>query len=89
MTPLDFARNLAASDDPKDQALGIAIVARGLSDDDPATLRQGWPLSVSVEQAARFLGLPSTKAVVAMALMLAPTISDAMLNRHEISVDKS
>ena len=83
MTPLDFARNLAASQDEKDQALGVAILTRGVTDDDPATLRQGWPLNVTtVRRAAIYLGIENpSDALVDRALVLAPTVSDAMLNR--------
>jgi hypothetical protein len=82
MTPLDFARNLARSDDPRDRALGVAIVTRGVTDDDPATGRQPWPLNEhTVAGAAQYLGLDPDPALLADALALAPTVSDAMLNR--------
>jgi hypothetical protein len=84
MTPLDLARRLAQSDSPKDHALAVAIVARGLSDDDPSTFRQGWPLAVAVPAAIRYLGLLSDAGLEADALALAPTLSDAILNRHAI-----
>jgi len=82
MTPLDFARNLAKSDDPEDRAYGVAIVARGLSDDDPDTLRQGWPLAESIASAITYLGLTPTPTLVARATALAPTVSDAVLNKR-------
>ena len=81
MTPLDLARNLAQSDSAKDRALGVGIVARGLSDNDPSELRQGWPLPVAVSAAATYLGLDLTPELLAEAKAIAPTISDAMLNR--------
>lgn len=82
MTPLDFARNLAASDDPEARALAVGIVTRGVTDDDPATHRQGWPLNAAtVERAAAYLGLDATPELVADALAVAPTISGRMLNR--------
>lgn len=82
MTPIAFAEGLATSDNPRSQALGVAIIARGLSDDDPATLRQGWPLQVAVPAAIEYLGLPSTESLIAEATALAPTVSDAMLNKR-------
>lgn len=82
MTPIDFARGLAQSDKFDSQVLGVAIVARGLSDDDPVTLRQGWPLDVlTVEKAAEFIGLVPTPELVSEALRMAPTLSDAVLNK--------
>ena len=83
MTPLDLARNLAQSDRPKDRAMGVAIVARGLSDTDPLDpYRQPWPLDVSVERAASYLGLdPADEDLLSVATLIAPTLSDAILNR--------
>jgi hypothetical protein len=82
MTPLDFARNLAASDDAADQALGVAIVTRGVTDDDPMTGRHPWPLNAqTVAGAAQYLDLAPTRELIAAALALAPTVSDAMLNK--------
>lgn len=81
MTPIDLAKNLAQSERIEDRALGVGIIARGLSDDDPATLRQGWPLDVSVERAIVYLGLEPTAELTAAALAAAPKVSDAMLNR--------
>lgn len=79
MTPLDFAQRLAQGD-PEDQALGVAIVTRGLTDDDG--LRQGWPLDhATVSRAASLLGLDPTPGLIHRALEIAPTVSDAMLNR--------
>jgi len=83
MTPVDFARNLAESDSPRVRATGVAIIARGLSDDDG--LRQGWPMSASLPAAARFLGLDPTAELLAEAAELAPTLSDAVLNRRRQS----
>lgn len=82
MTPLDFARKLAASDKLEDRALGVGIVARGLSDEDPSDpTRAGWPLAAAINAAIGYLELPSTPDLIKRATELAPTISDAMLNR--------
>lgn len=82
MIPTDFARNLARSDKFDDHVLGVAMIARGLSDDDPVTLRAGWPLDrVTVEAAAEYLGLVPTPELVSEALRIAPAVSDAMLNK--------
>jgi hypothetical protein len=79
MTPIDFARNLAR--DPDTTPLAVAIIVRGLTDDDPT--RQGWPLNeATVERAARYLDLTPTAELTAAALALAPTVSDVMLNRR-------
>lgn len=85
MTPMDMARNLVRSNEPKDVALGVGIVARGLSDDDPKTLRQGWPLDrTTVEAAAEYLGVVPTHDLVGNVLATAPFISDAMLNKEGV-----
>lgn len=82
MTPVDFAHIMARSDDRDDRALAVAIITRSLTDDDPATLRQGWPLNRdTVEAAARYVRAPITDALVADVLALAPTLSDAILNK--------
>lgn len=83
MSPMDFARSLVnRGTDPEDWALATAIITRGLTDDDPATLRAGWPLDAdTVASAAVFLSLIPTPDLVARALALAPTVSDAMLNK--------
>lgn len=82
MSPLEFAQNLAKSDRREDRELAIAMVARGLSDDDPGTFRQGWPLTSAIPAAARYLGLdPMDSVLMNGALALAPTVSDAMLNK--------
>ena len=81
MTPMTLAANLAKSEDIKERALGVAMVARGLSDDDPATHRAGWDLGTSITAAIRHLGIESTPELVEEATRVAPTISDAMLNR--------
>ena len=78
-TPLDVARNLAGSDSVSDRALGVAMVARGLSDDDG--LRQGWPLETAVDAAIEYLGLVPDHTLYESALHLAPEVSDAMLNK--------
>lgn len=80
MTPLDLARNLASSDSPDARALGVAIVLRGLTDDDGT--RQGWPLTVTTAaRAAQYLGLDPTPGLLVAAIDTAPTVSDTMLNR--------
>ncbi|HXS48431.1 MAG TPA: hypothetical protein VN756_13320, partial [Solirubrobacterales bacterium] len=61
MTPLEFAQNLARSPLMSDRVLGVAIVTRGLTDDDPKTLRQGWPLNAdTVIAASRYVGITPT-----------------------------
>ena len=81
MTPLDFARNLVASDRPSDVILGIAIATRGLTDDDG--LRQGWPLTPeTVRRAASLLGVDVLDdGAIADVIDACPKVSDAMLNR--------
>lgn len=83
MTPTDFARGLVnRSVDREDHVLAVAIITRGLTDDDPATLRQGWPLDRdTVASAATFLSLTPADDLVTEALALAPTLSDAILNK--------
>lgn len=83
MTPLEFAENLAKSTDRSDLILGVAMVTRGLSDDDPANFRAGWPLDAhTVRMAAQYLRLGSvSEDFVDEVLMLAPTLSDAILNK--------
>jgi hypothetical protein len=85
MTPLEFADNLAKSEEHKDQVLGAAIVARGLSDDDLAAHRQGWPVHTAAEQAIRYLGLNMTEDMVADVVALMPEVSDAILNKGAAS----
>lgn len=81
MSPIDLARSLARGDDD-DRVLAVAIVTRGLTDDDPATGRVGWPLSLATtERAAQYLDLAPTGRLILRALTLAPTLSDAILNR--------
>jgi hypothetical protein len=79
MTPLQLAQNLAKDPDRKAQAMGIAIVARSLSDDTED--RQGWPLDTSVKAAAKHLGLFADDDLINEATRIAPTLSDATLNR--------
>lgn len=80
MTPMDFARNLAASDELRDQALGVAIVTRGVTDDSEE--RAGWPLNeATVARSAQYLDLTPTPELVQLALGMAPNVSDAMLNK--------
>ena len=81
MTPLDLARNLARDPDPETQALAVAMVYRGLTDDDP-TGRMGWPEGdATVSRAATFLDVKPTADLFAAVRRIAPTVSDAMLNR--------
>lgn len=84
MSPLDFARNLAQSDSTDDVVLGVAMMTRGLTDDDPANFRQGWPLNkATVERAATFLGVGDiSDGLIEAVIEKAPTISDAMLNKR-------
>lgn len=81
MTPLDFARNLVASDRPSDVILGIAIVTRGLTDDDG--LRRGWPLTPeTVRRAASYIGVDVLDdAAIDDVIETCPKVSDAMLNK--------
>jgi hypothetical protein len=83
MSPIDLAESLAKSDSLRDQAEGVAIIVRGLTDDDG--LRQGWPMTVvTIWRAAKYLGIPEstmTPAFVAEVAEIAPTLSDAILNR--------
>jgi hypothetical protein len=82
MTPLDLARNLARSDDFQMRATGVAIVARGLSDESPSDpFRQPWPVDVSVERAIAYLGLDPDEGLTLAATTLMPMLSDAILNR--------
>lgn len=82
MTPLQLAENLAAGD-AEAQALAVAIVARGLSDDSPGDpFRQPWPVLASLNAATQYLGLAPDTWRHSRALALMPTISDAMLNRR-------
>lgn len=80
-TPLDLASRLAGSGTTRDQALGVAIVIRGLTDDSDD--RAGWPMDEhTARAAAAYLGFAGVSdALIARALALAPTISDAMLNK--------
>lgn len=80
MTPLEFAGSLARSDKHEDRVLGVAIVTRGLTDDDG--LRQGWPLSSdTVNAACTYLGILPTTEFVSAVIAKAPQVSDAMLNK--------
>jgi len=85
MTPEIFARSLVQDGIRlEDKALGVAMIIRSLTDEDPADpFRQGWPVNeATAERAALFLGLEDpSPALLAKALELAPTVSDAMLNR--------
>lgn len=83
MTPLDFAQTLAKSDDPQEQALGVAILYRGLIDEDPSDpLRKPWPeTNETIERAASYLGVDITPDLRNTVRDLAPTVSDAMLNK--------
>jgi len=80
MTPLDLARSLAREDNPKSHALAVAIVYRGVTDEDDN--RMPWPTGeLTAEYAAKYLDLDPTPDLIAHALTLAPTISEAMLNK--------
>lgn len=85
MTPMQLARNLAESEKPEDRALGVAMALRGLTDPDPSDpLKQPWPVNeFTAAAAARYVGITDPSPdLLAHAITLAPTVSDAMLNRH-------
>lgn len=81
MTPDQLAKNMAKDDDVKIQAYAVAMIARGFADGDPATLKDGWPLETSVEAAIAYLNLPHTKKLHKLALKIAPTLPDYVLNK--------
>lgn len=82
MTPLDLARSMSTSDQPRARATAVALVARGLSDPDPSDpFRQPWPLPAAVLAAAEYLDLDPTPELRADAERIAPTLSAAILNR--------
>jgi hypothetical protein len=76
---MELAERLALSDEPRDRAYGVAIIARGLSDEDGK--RAGWPLDISIVAAIRYLGLPEEQWLLDAAAEMAPKISDATLNK--------
>ena len=80
-TPMDLAQRLAGNGYGTDVALGVAIATRALTDDTDE--RQGWPLdAVTVEAAAKYVGVNHPDAwLIARVLELAPTLSDAILNK--------
>ena len=83
-SPISAAQSLAKSPAPKDQALAIAIVTRSLTDDTEE--RAGWPLDLTTAfAAAKYLDLDPRAARLSgrldRALALAPTLSDAILNK--------
>ncbi len=83
-TPIDLARSLASSAELDDRALGVAIVARGLSDETPGDpYRAGWPLDeATAKAAARYVGIADpSEALIQRALVMAPKVSDALLNK--------
>ena len=82
-TPLDLATNLAKSDKHEDRVLGVAILYRGLVDKDPSDpLRMPWPeTNETIERAAKYLGVEVTPDLRNDVRDVAPTISDAMLNK--------
>lgn len=80
MSPIDLAERLAQSDDARDRATAVAIIVRALCDDDDK--RQGWPMTEAVViRAAKHIGVEPTPELVAQATAIAPTLSDAILNR--------
>lgn len=83
MTPIALAENLAKSDQYDSRVLGAAIMTRGLTDGDPATLRQGWPLDVeTARSAAKYVGIHNiTEQFLEDVVAKAPTLSDAILNK--------
>ena len=83
MTPLDLAQSLARSPEHRDRVMGVAMLARGLSDDDET--RQGWPVEASLIAAARHLHLDPAPGLIADARTMMPTLSPAILNRRSES----
>jgi len=81
MTPIDYAQMLATGETLDERAEGVAMIARGLSDPDPVTLRQGWLMATAVEAAARYLDLEPTPELLRRAEEIAPTIPDWQLNK--------
>lgn len=85
MSPEQFARNLAKSENYDSVVLGVAIITRGLTDDDPARFKQGWPLNAeTVRRAAQYIDVPTTlvdEHFVGEVIEKAPTLSDAILNK--------
>lgn len=79
VSPMDVARNLAQSPDIKDRVLGVAMLARGYSDDEPEKFKQGWPVSTSIDVAIQQLGTESDPSFIHLVKDTMPTISDAML----------
>lgn len=83
MTPLDLARSLANAEDIHAQAIGVAIVARGLSDESPLDpFRQPWPVDVSLVAAAEYLDLNPDPELLTEARLAMPRLPDFMLNRR-------
>lgn len=84
MTPLELAQNMARSEDLRVQAYAVAIVYRGLTDEDPADpYRMPWPqTNETIERAATYLGVEPTPDLRNEVWRVAPTLSDATLNRR-------
>lgn len=84
MTPLELAQNMARSEDLRVQAYAVAIVYRGLTDEDPSDpLRLPWPqTNETIERAATYLGIEPSAALRNEVRRIAPTLSDATLNRR-------
>lgn len=79
MTPIEYAETLVRTGVLHAQAEGVAIIARGLSDDDG--YRAGWPVEVAVPAAAKYLGLTAAVELVELATAIMPTIPDHILNK--------
>jgi hypothetical protein len=80
MTPLELATRLGQSPDLDNRITGVAIILRGLTDDDGD--RQGWPMTPAVAiRAAKYIGVEPTPELVAAVLAFAPTLPDFYLNR--------
>jgi len=84
MTPIEYAQALSDSGEYKLRVLGVAMIIRGLTDDsDGDPWRLAWPLDeATARRAARYLNLDPTPELVNDALKLAPTLSDAILNKE-------
>lgn len=82
MTPEQLAQNMARSGHANAQALAVAMIARSLSDHDPADpYRQGWPVSAALPAACTHLGLTPTTQLIDAARALMPVVGDGLMNR--------
>jgi len=80
MSPIELAERLGQSPDLDNRATGVAIIVRGLCDDDGD--RMGWPMTAAVvARAAKHIGVEPTAELVEAVLELAPILPDFYLNR--------